>query len=671
MLYSTNPDDVAKKSKGLGGRSTTTLSALEPFSFLITSSPRYWACAYDALCDWMSSLANDDFKASENPFSLLADAAHIVLAPTSPTRDSWLKLQETLNTNPDVDSLWAKLTVVDKVLTMFGEEDWSDKNLQFFALQHNVWWVSQAQSWLSLGHVRTSQEYIQTAMSALIMELLYRFVWARYTKDTFMKYAPAFTGEDIESERDNSDDDVLEASDLENPSDSESQSVASDSSFCDSENEEGIVRRDDMGKLKHFFSGLDGNRPLEEEEEEDIGEEMEESEEEGDNNGKKRSAMNIESEHLLQYASSEAGSEHGGDWLDKVPPATTLFFAHPRISEALEIIEKQYFVDDRFDVRASFEILLRLCLDRNSDLQLPTQTPAQVVSQMAYAYDKVFLPFLTQMGISTEVPDADLKSESGFFDSLAVCWTFNWEYGDAWVDRVLRTSFANLTTNGSVAAVHFIGLFPHLLLNADSKTDAHISQVYDTLHTLAVSKGTITPHLENLIKTLDSLSAERNVLIRQNKAQSQAPLASKASLAAGSLNNGSSNAGNGSSIFAAFVPSTDSASASLKAGDDEEDDSDPDAAQVHFAPGSLEERMHKHRLQRIKQIDTMIEEIRTEASELTGHVDSVQSKRRARRSKADIAEEAAAAEARGASAPAALLQSEEELWGLPTISKPE
>ena len=618
----------------------------------------------------MSSLANADFKASENPFALPDNAALIVLAPTSPTRDSWLQLQETLNTNPDVDALWAKLTVVDKVLTMFGEDDWSDKNLQFFGLQHNVWWVTQAQTWLSLSHVRTSQEYIQTAMSALVMELLYRFVWARYTKEAFMKYAPAFTGEEIESERDNSEDDVLEDSDLENPSDSESQSGASDSSFCDSENEENIVRRDDMGKLKDFFSGLDGNRAREEDEEEDVDEEMDESDEEADNHGKKRSAMNLEAEHDLCYSASEAGSENG-DWLEKVPPATSLFFSHPRISDALEIIEKQYFVDDRFDIRAAFEILLRLSLDRNTDLQLPTQTPAQVVSQMTYAYDKVFLPFLTQMGISTEVPDDDLKSESGFFDSLAVCWNFNAEYGNGWIDRVLRTSFANLTTNGSVAAVHFIGLFPHLLLNADSKTDAHISQVYDTLHTLAVSKGTITPHLENLMKTLDSLSAERNVLIRQNRVQSQAPLASKASLAAGTLSNASSSSENGASIFASFVPSSGASSVLKPENDENEDDSDPDAVQIQFVPGSLEERMHKHRLQRIKQIDTMIEEIRTEANELTGHIDSVQSKRRARRSKTEIADEAAAAAARDASTPAALLQSEEELWGLPTISKPE
>lgn len=600
-------------------------------------------------------------------------AAITLLAPTSPTRDAWVQLTDQLNNTTDIDDLWAKFTVTDKVLTMFGEEDWSEKNLPFFGLQHHVWWVTQAQNWLSLSHVRTTQEYIQTSMSALVMELIYRFVWARHTQTIYLKRAPAFAGEEMDLERYNDEDEVLEASDMEDGSESESQSAMSESSFYDDESEDVIMQRDTMGKLKDFFAGPSALGPSEEEEEEDINSQSDGSDEEGTNNGKKRSAIQVEAEHALHYSrnGSEAASEAGADenWLASIPGSTSLFFPHPRIGDALEEIEKAFWADEKFDIRLALDVVLRLTLDRIVDLQLPTQTPTQVVAQMSYAYEQVFSTFISQMGITMVLPEADEKSESTLFDHLSTCWAINKDFGDYWFDTVLSSTFSNLTTNGQVAAVHFVGLFPQLLLNADSKTDAQVSRVYDTLHTFAVSKGTITPHIEKLIKNLDALSAEKSVLIRQNRAQVQAPLSEKPILENDQNNSASSNGTGGGKSFFATAPAIEALSTKLSNdNDDEEDDQDPEANKVVWPADSLEGRLQAHRLQRLKQIDAMIEEIRTEVNGLTGHIDAVQSKRRARRSKGEIALDAATApdaNVNGSAAPAALFQSEEELWGLP------
>lgn len=617
------------------------------------------------MCDWLTKAINCDIKRSETPFSLPEPVALIVLAPASPTRTFWLELQEKVNNSDDLDDLWARFTVVDKVLTLFGDENWNDKNLQFFGLQHHVWWISQAQSWLSLYHVRTCQEYIQISMSALILELVFRFVWARHTQRVFMKNAPTSTGEEKSMDFDNSEDEVLEASDLECASESDSMSVLSDSSFIDNNPEEIIMKRDNMGKLKDFFTGprpLDQNEEDEEDTDSNSDSDPSSGEEKGENG--RRSAMVVESEHTY-----EAGAINTEDWLNEVPRATSLFFAHSRVVQALEVIEKQYWVDEKFDIRIAIDLLLRLTLDRNSDLQLPTQTPSSVASQMTYAYDKVFVPFLTQLGITVAVPDADEKSESPLFEDMATLWTFNKEYGDYWVDTVLKCTFSNLTNDGYAPAIHFAGLFPQLLLNADSKTDAHLSNVYESLHSLAVSKGSITPHIESLIKTLDALSAEKNVLLRQNKAQIQTPLSEKPlSNASGTNPSSKSNSSNGASSFFATVLADGAKQTPLNANLGEDNDEDPDAAPTHIAANSLEGRLREHRLQRIKQIDTMIEEIRSEVNSLTGHIDMVQSKRRARRSKAEIAHDAAMAPTPpvpDSAAPSALFQSEEELWGLP------
>lgn len=672
----------------IGGRASTPLSALEPFSFLITTSPRFWASSYHSMSDWLCKAVNNLLVPSQEPFKLSENASKFISSASPSTHQSWLALENQLNGSVPIEDLWTKFTVVDKVLTMFGEENWNEKNMAFFGLQHHVWWVVQANSWFSLIRVRTSQEYIQTAMSALLMELIYRFVWARYTQKIFMKRAPALTSNETIMQLDNDDsDEILEGSDLGDASESGESENMSESSFADYDTEQNIIKKDNMGKLKDFFAGP-SDLNAEDEEGEAIENSDGEEDEEEDNIGKPK-RFNIESE--TGYAATTDSScsesqEDGNKWLDEIPGSTPLFFHHPRIAEALESIEKQYWIDERFDIREALAVVLNLCLDRNVDLQLPKQAPSFLVTQMTYAYEKVFTPFLTSMGISIDTLEEGSNFKSTPFDHLKVLWTFNTEYGDYWVDNILKCTFANLSSNGSVPAIHFVGIFPKLLLNSDARTDSLVSTVYDTLHTKAISKGTITPHVEALVKTLDSLTAEKGVLQRQNLKQFTTPLASRKDFRPNLLGDDSSKGvgtdeKNGNSNFGFFGASTDSngdangvdGENGAMEEDDELNDADADAVPKNLDPNSMEGRLYEHRRQRIKQIDAMMAEIKTEFNRVTGHIDSVASRRRpGRKTKDEVAMEAVTQTPQASNAingvSSELFKSEEELFSLGPIS---
>jgi hypothetical protein len=615
---------------------------LEPFYFLISTSPRYWACVYESLCDWLQKAINHDLVVSENPFLLTEQQASIVLSTTSPVLNEWDQLLKALCDHTRLEELWVKFTVVDKILMMFGDEDWSEKNLSFFSLQHNVWWVAHVRPWFSLSHVRTSQEYIQTAMSALVLELWWRFVWARHTQRLFLEKAPKGLSNDLQVHQSIAEseeiDEILEQSELGDGSESESESVA-DSTL---EEDETLLEQDDMGKLNHFFSGP--HATLAEDEEENSSSDESSTDIFDGFHAFRSSFKGIIGEEAYenQIATDMKVDNAESDWLAEIPPATALFFAHPKIGDALDTIEKQFWLHEKWDCRPALDVLLNLTMDRNVDLQLPEQSRSLIISQMQYAYDKVFVPFLNQVGLEVSPPPPPVENEHQFdsnsLDALHSIWSFNPVFGTYWVDAVLKSTFDNLTTGGLVPAIHFIGLFPQLLLNADSKSDAQVSRVCQDLHSRLVARGTITPQLEALVKTLDSLTAEKNALLRQDKKQLRNPLTERKN--------------------SSYTMEYDA-----KQTETEEDPADPDATQPTWDPNSLEGRLHAHRMQRIKQIDIMIEEVRGEFSRMTGSVDQVVSKRKRKKTKTDSVLDMA----NFVSSPTAM-PSDEALWGLPSLN---
>ena len=662
-FHRNEPAEAPKKARGVGGSVGYTASALEPFFFLITTSPRYWACTYKSLSDWMQKAVNHDLVVSNTPFALSESQASIVASPTSPVREQWEHLQNVLCDEVRLQEHWVKFTVVDKILTMFGDEDWNARNMGFLSMQHHVWWVSHVQPWFSLTHVRTSQEYIQTAMSALIMELWWRFVWARHTQQLYLNKVTTITSMDASTttatsmDQESSSDEILDQSELGEGSESESESIA-DSTLDDSTAEEIILERDDLGKMKAFFEGSAPlNRYSETEEDgEDVSAYGDDSESGTVQDGLEifRSTHRgiIGEEEFLQNIPKSQESEN---WLAEIPSATPLFFSHPRIGDALETIEKRFWTSGEWDCRPAFEVLLNLALDRITDFQLPAQTDAQITAQMSYAYSRVFVPFLQQVGIDVSANDGETSdSRSDVLDSLSCIWAFNPTFGTHWTDIVLRCTFQNLTNNGLCPAIHFLGLFPQLMLNADSKTDAQILRVYQNLHSRLVSRGTITPQLEALIKTLDSLTTERNALIRQDKKQLHSSSNEK--------------------LHRPTNSSCTSASGTNEHHREEDGDveADPDAPNTEWLPGSLEARLHKHRMERVKQIDGMIKEVQKDLNLMTGAVDQIQSRRK-KRSNTELTMDISnfkndANPMPSTSAPGGIhIPTDEELWGLPSI----
>jgi hypothetical protein len=653
--------ELPKRSRQVGGTASASPAALEPFYFFVVNPPRYWACAYGSVVGWLQKAVNNQILVSEVPFDLSESEKLTCLAPGNPCRQEWETLIRALADQNIISELWVKLTVVDKILTMFGEEEWHGKNLSFFSLQHHVWWVSHVQPWFSLSYIRSSRDYLQLAMSALVMELWWRMIWARHTQRLFLEKAPSpssaaaplggaesasHCGMDFSIIEGDSSQEILDQSELGEGTDTESEMSLGDSTFEVDLPEDSILHNNDgMGKLDGFFSAHNKDRSHFKEAH-DTGQDDEASnsdsvESSSSSGGFPRLVINgIVDETAYHTHDPNIKRDSTADWLSEIPPATALFFAHPRINDALDKIEKQYWVSERWDCSLAFEVLLHMTFERNSDLQLPEQSKALIATQMEYAYTRIFSPFLQAVGVTVSETERGNDPIDPLLEALPFTWSFNPTFGDYWVDTVLQCAFANLTTGGVVPAVHFIGLFPQLLLNADSRMDAQVSRITEHLHSKLVSQGTITPELEALVKTLDSLTAEKNTLLRQDKKQKQA-----------------------------FVQATQSKMATQSASDHQsqsEEMEDVDKP-TDFDPNSLEGRLHAHRLQRIKQIDAMIEEVKLDFNRMTGAVDQMQSKRR-RRTKTDLAMDMANFVSSPSTDSLAELPSDEAIWGLPSIN---
>jgi hypothetical protein len=593
----------------------------------------------------MEDAVNNTITVADCPFSLPEPHASLLLAPTSPVRESWLTLVKELADPSRLEELWVKFTVVHKIVSMFGDEDWNERNLGYFALQHRLWWVAQVQPWFSISQVRTCQEYIQTSMSALVLELWWRFVWAVHTENVFNAKAPKEPAKDIEAEMDNgmdaSGEDILDASELGEGSESESESVG-ESPLDDSMADDIDLQHGDMGKLKSFFVQ---NMMQEDAAESDSDSSEDECHRRASPTSTNTTATGqIISEGYILHESLNGQDE--GHWLTQIPSSTPLFFEQARINDVIETIEKQYWAHGKWECKPAFDLLLEMIIDRNIDLQLPAIPKSTIIAHMDYAYNKVFVPFLDEIGIITVKDETNDDSDMSSLDSsvslnLRSLWSFNPSYGSYWVDTVMMCMFGNLTNEGMAPSVHFIGLFPQLLLNADSKADAQLSRVYEDLHEKLVSRGTITPQLEGLIATLDSLEVERNALLRQDRIQLKGTRVSKA------------------------VGSTRSMEISGSKSEDG-DEGDPDAIPQSWNPTPMESRLHEHRMLRVRQIDSMIAEIKTEFNQMTGSIDRLQSRRRKKKSKAEEASDLSNLVDEPSASTS--LPSDAELWGdMPSI----
>lgn len=627
--------EAVKKSKGATGQAAATPASLEPFYFLLTSSPKYWASAYEGLTVWMQKSINREWQGEPEPLQV----PNALLASTCPTHAQWQSLLAELGHSERIEVLWSKFTIVDKLLTLFGDEHWNERNLGFFALQHRLWWISTVQPWFSVSQVRTCQEYLQVSLSALVLELWFRFVWARHTQRIYLARAPQLQPEVTNNSSDDlsvSSDDILDPSELGEGSESESASVA-DSSFEDTADESDIYNRDEINKYHGFFSGA-APEPMDITEEDEEGETTEESSA-SPHQLPQLHTNSLISEHMQVAASNPSviveSSAEGTTWLDEIPPATSLFFAHPHILRACELIEQHYWSTGIWDCQIAFDKLLRLTEDRNADMQLPEQSSSQVEAQLEHAYNKIMVPFLQDVGVLAQPAQADdTKSR---LTGLPLCWTFDPSFGDYWVDTILEGTFSNLTNGGIAPAVHFIGLFPHLLLIADSKADAQVSRVYQDTHAKLVAKGTITPQLEGLIATLDSLSLERASLLRQNQKFLRQHRAA-----------------------ADPHPSVTGANSEPE---------DLEALPSDIPTNSVEGRLHGQRLARIRQIDIMIGEIKEELNHLTGAIDRIESKKK-RKTKGETALALSNFLGPVHDTPHSL-PSDADLWGLPSLNPPQ
>jgi hypothetical protein len=134
-----------------------------------------------------------------------------------------------------IDELWTKLTIVDKIISLFDEDEWRSSNLHWLKLQQDVWWVKTANGWFDKAFSITTEDYLNTGLGCLILELWYRFVWARYTIAVHAKLVEeqnaastaSQQGSSASEKRGDDEEDILENSDLGEGLDSESEAESS------------------------------------------------------------------------------------------------------------------------------------------------------------------------------------------------------------------------------------------------------------------------------------------------------------------------------------------------------------------------------------------------------------------------------------------------------------
>eukprot|EP01122_Echinamoeba_exundans_P018006 TRINITY_DN9935_c0_g1_i1.p1 TRINITY_DN9935_c0_g1~~TRINITY_DN9935_c0_g1_i1.p1 ORF type:complete len:840 (-),score=230.76 TRINITY_DN9935_c0_g1_i1:93-2612(-) len=216
-------------------------TSLNPFSFFVFFPPSAYGALYSQLGDYFEGAVNGDFNSSENPFE--PDPA--ILASLSPVaRAEWesiLNQLKDVESRPGViDELWTKLTIVDKIISLFDEDEWRSSNLHWLKLQQDVWWVKTANGWFDKPFSITTEDYLNMGLGCLILELWYRFVWARYTLAVHAKLVEEQNAASIASQQGSNsstserrigagddDEDILENSDLGEGAESESEAESS------------------------------------------------------------------------------------------------------------------------------------------------------------------------------------------------------------------------------------------------------------------------------------------------------------------------------------------------------------------------------------------------------------------------------------------------------------
>ncbi|GAM24110.1 hypothetical protein SAMD00019534_072850 [Acytostelium subglobosum LB1] len=607
---------VKKKKKA---KTSKSLLQLEPLSFLVSTPPQHCAQFYLELTKWFqSSSSNRDLDDQvivegetaspiHNKYKNEFNPPASILKPLAPYVQSIESLLSDINSPNNEESLVHKLQIVGSVYTIAESQQpepasrSADSQFKLSKAQRELWWVKTANKWLTKkSAVKTS--YLKTWMGFLILELWYRFVWARHTQTVYNQIKDDLQiddnivdhhdedevidlddlGKDAEEEEDDEDDDMEEAEeDLDDPK----NELEAEMEMDDDEDDE-----DDDDELE---TAPEPTPSVDAMDTESVGNNKQQStqigEDRSDNNAKTTSQdegsedddveTDRDSHDVSQVDKEEQDVSEQLSRFNLIPKVVPLFFVHPSMTDTITEIEADYWETGVWSTKKAFDtfgqIIHTFYRDNKS---LPSLTFAEIHENIHQAYQKLYAKFLCNVGIS-------------FFGDSNFSWKWQDSSFEPFSESIYVELFRNLTQDGQVSHTHtFYSLFPSYQ-EMKPPTDP-IGDFYHSLKTRLEKQGAFNSETDKIIETLDRLVEERS-LISVSKLPSV----------------DSNNNNNNSDVNAQTSSSTTDTSTSSTSTLD------------------VFKAVNDYQQTRIRYLDQLITTLKTEYHKLTNNVDQIPSKK--------------------------------------------
>jgi hypothetical protein len=326
-----SPPPVEKETpekKGPLKRHRTELDQVEPFAWFLSKPPAVYAGGYILLREWLEGAINRDFDPAKRAFANV-EATPLGRDPAEEEEIGRLwRAVENATRTVSISELWRRLSIVDKLLCLEPASHWRRRNVGLRStLQPRLWWISEARRFFINTDANEDDEdaeplpaYLRFAFPALILELFYRFVWARLTLETVSAATSA---------PDSSASVITTASTSPATGDGEASSLKQPE-IVDSEDLAYLDLLDDSAAAEMTTaSALEEEEEAEEFEAEELPEQAESESDAGDG------AEDIE----MQESDAPAST----DGLADLPGVVSLFFPHAEITAAIDEIEEVRF----------------------------------------------------------------------------------------------------------------------------------------------------------------------------------------------------------------------------------------------------------------------------------------------------------------------------------------
>lgn len=479
-----------------------TSKSLEPFAFFIKSSPVAYSGSYYDVSDWLESVVNEDEGSGDlpPPANLFSDVPDRYRGRCAAVIDALGRCSGRGAHDAAVLAAWRKLCVVDRIVSLSDPETWKKSNQRFAPLQRRVWWVRKANRWFDRP-CDSHEGYVKIGAAALVLELFYRFVWARHTMKEIRKAseaapasASATTTTTTTTEETLGDDDVIDVKELgegaEDDAEAEEEEEGETGEHEDAEEEIGDESQDEGTAKRPRSPEVEELAPAASTPQDTVGDETK---------------AEIESEEIeLDDGDEEEGSP--GDV--PIPARTALFFVHEAIVSAIDEVEGEFLErsepDGPFDTTKVFSVFAKLVCSRDKNRGVKPKATSQVMEEIISFYHRKFVWFIRKLGI--EATGNPFKST----------WSWNCpSVGTArFIDSMHVATFRNLTNDGEgVNTAAMSRLFPKLSFIQDSRIDTRLPDLCASLTFLLASKGMFSAEADRVVSTLNTLVDERKAIV--------------------------------------------------------------------------------------------------------------------------------------------------------------